>query len=222
MAYKVYMWTDKTNGKKYIGTTSKAMEKRAGEEGEQYRGATRFYAAICEHGWENFDVEILADGLDRKAAAALETRLIAEYNTTDPEVGYNQQLGGLCRHDVELTDRNKRISDTLKSERSTPAYRAIMRDRMLDVWSNEASRARMLYKRAGKLSGRPAVSVACDSTGTTYRTLHDAARDTGLSVACLSKHLKSSDSFSVTTRNGVVLKFHKSKVHGKESELLEG
>lgn len=42
--YKVYMWTNRINNKKYIGLTKSAtLALRAGNKGMSYKGSPKFY-----------------------------------------------------------------------------------------------------------------------------------------------------------------------------------
>ena len=40
--YKVYVYTNTKNGKKYVGATRHSLEDRAGYSGDYYRGSTAF------------------------------------------------------------------------------------------------------------------------------------------------------------------------------------
>ena len=53
-----------------------------------------FYRAIQKYGWDAFKHEIVAEGLTREEACALEESLIAEYHTQDYNFGYNITSGG--------------------------------------------------------------------------------------------------------------------------------
>lgn len=85
------------NGKRYIGCTSQQLEVRFGRNGEGYRGATKVWEAIETFGWENIQHEILATTEGRITASGLEAYYIEQYNTTNPEYGYNTKPGGLGR-----------------------------------------------------------------------------------------------------------------------------
>lgn len=91
--YCVYKHTGPT-GKIYIGITKRKPEKRW-NHGNGYESNVYFYRAIQKFGWENFKHEIVADGLDRDEACEMERRLIAEYDSTNPEKGYNIEAGGI-------------------------------------------------------------------------------------------------------------------------------
>lgn len=90
--YTVYKHTG-PSGKVYIGITCQRPETRW-DNGKGYKHSPHFSAAIARYGWENFRHEILADGLTREAAEAMEVALIAEYDSTNRAKGYNADKGG--------------------------------------------------------------------------------------------------------------------------------
>lgn len=95
----VYCHTNKVNGKKYIGITAQTLEQRCRANGNGYMSANQrvFFSAIKKYGWDNFDHEILADGLSQEEAKQKEIELIAEFHTYigDPDCnGYNMTRGG--------------------------------------------------------------------------------------------------------------------------------
>lgn len=91
--YKVYMHTNKINGKQYIGITCQDVYRRF-RNGEGYRGSLAFYGAIQKYGWDSFTHEILFTGLTAKEAGAKEIELIKKYDTIIH--GYNILVGGFA------------------------------------------------------------------------------------------------------------------------------
>ena len=89
----VYMHTV-PNGKKYIGVTSVAPEKRWGANGCRYKGMV-FYKAIKKYGWGNIKHEILFEGLTQDEASQKEIEMIDFYKSNISEYGYNISLGGI-------------------------------------------------------------------------------------------------------------------------------
>ena len=101
---KVYVIRNKQNNKGYVGSTSKSIERRLSEHHDAaYPGRTRddgtlfpLHAAIQKYGIENFDIEILEDGLDLQTAQDAETEYIENLEThaTVHRRGYNATWGG--------------------------------------------------------------------------------------------------------------------------------
>ena len=91
--YKVYCHTNKANGKRYVGITGKALSERW-RNGEGYRNNDYFYRAITKYGWNGFTHKILASFSREEDALKMEEELISEWNTCNPEYGYNILSGG--------------------------------------------------------------------------------------------------------------------------------
>lgn len=91
--FKVYIHLNKVNNKAYIGQTCQALSKRWGN-GVCYKHSPHFYSAIKKYGWDNFEHIVWADNLNREQANFIEKKLIALFNTTNRELGYNCRDGG--------------------------------------------------------------------------------------------------------------------------------
>lgn len=100
--HKIYVYTNKINGKKYVGQTCKTLKKRANGNGSGYKNCIYFGRAIEKYGWENFEPKILYDNLSQEEANELEAKMIKELNTTDIRYGYNLRLGGENSPNVRL------------------------------------------------------------------------------------------------------------------------
>ena len=92
--YKIYIHRF-PNGKVYIGCTSLELNVRFGKDGNGYKSQERMYQAIQKYGWDNIQHELLDQTNDRECASDLEQRYIAEYDSKNPDKGYNTCLGGL-------------------------------------------------------------------------------------------------------------------------------
>lgn len=91
--YYVYLHTNKSNGKKYVGMTGK-LPKQRWQKGRGYLHNKSFYEDILKYGWdEGFTHEVLYANLTKIEARVKESRLIAEYNLTNPLYGYNLKGG---------------------------------------------------------------------------------------------------------------------------------
>lgn len=103
--WKLYVHTNKINGKKYVGITSKPKVEHRWNSGRGYKENPHFYAAIQKYGWDGFTHTILCDGLTNEQAKALECHLIAVWKTQNTSRGYNMTSGGDgspgCRPSIE-------------------------------------------------------------------------------------------------------------------------
>lgn len=90
--YNVYMHTNKTNGKKYIGITCQNPNRRW-QNGKGYR-TQYFYKAIVKYGWENFEHKVIYTNISRENACAIEKELIETHRTNEKTFGYNITNGG--------------------------------------------------------------------------------------------------------------------------------
>lgn len=92
MAYTVYCHTNKINGKRYVGITKQKPEVRWCN-GHGY-DTQYFRRAIDKYGWEEFTHEILFTNLTEDEAKQKEIELIAKWDLTNPNKGYNITMGG--------------------------------------------------------------------------------------------------------------------------------
>lgn len=83
------------NNKVYIGITSQEPTRRWGNHGQGYKQNPAMWNAIIKYGWQNIKHEILYSDLTEEQANTLEIKLIAQYNSTHPDFGYNIWPGGL-------------------------------------------------------------------------------------------------------------------------------
>ena len=100
----LYVHTNKINNKKYVGITSTATKQRWAN-GSGYKGQT-FYNAIEKYGWDNFDHEVIVNGLTEEEADYWERLYIKELNSKSPS-GYNVTDGG----DAKSMDRSHLIGE---------------------------------------------------------------------------------------------------------------
>ena len=101
--YKVYVHTNLTNGKRYVGITSQKPEYRW-NYGNAYKSNPHFWSAICKYGWDGFSHEVLFDLLSKEEAEAKEIELIAKWHTQSREFGYNVAAGGESGHGYVPTE----------------------------------------------------------------------------------------------------------------------
>ena len=114
--YKVYMHTV-PNGKRYIGITMLELEGRW-QKGKGYKNQL-FDRAIKKYGWENIKHTVLFSGLTKEQSKEKEIQLIAEYNCTNLENGYNVTIGGEGSNGFSPSEETrKKISESHKGEKA--------------------------------------------------------------------------------------------------------
>lgn len=89
----IYKATNKLTNEAYIGKTIKSLAKRKSDhkyEAFHRRRQSKFYRALREFGWENFNWEIVGHSNTYKNLKILEREFIVKFNTIDE--GYNTQI----------------------------------------------------------------------------------------------------------------------------------
>lgn len=119
--HKIYKYTNRINGKIYIGRTCQTLSLRARREGKGYKECPHFYRAIQKYGWENFEGIILEDNLTDEEATQRETYYINDLNSNDPEIGYNltdssQNYSGSTRRKMGQFRKGKKLSKEHKEK----------------------------------------------------------------------------------------------------------
>lgn len=110
--YTVYVH-EAPSGKRYVGITSRNVNVRW-ENGKGYKNNTHFWNAIQKYNWNNISHYILFEGLTKEQAENKEIELIALWNTTNPNCGYNHTFGGNCKGKV--TEETKRKLSQIAKE----------------------------------------------------------------------------------------------------------
>lgn len=185
--YVVYRHTD-PEGKVYIGITRKLPRKRF-DYGRGYKHNRRFNEAIERLGWENFQHDILAEGLTREEAGALEAKYIAEYQSTDPSFGYNIKAGGT--HGKGISKEGRRLlSDSMRGD-NNPSRRfgspmagkkhtEETRRKMSAAASARVGRIVTAETKARLRKAQKKRAVIDLETGNVYEGIHEAAEANGL------------------------------------------
>jgi group I intron endonuclease len=91
----VYCATNNINNKKYIGQTTKGLDKRIQEHLSHLRSRTqRFYSAIKHYGIENFNWTIIEFAVSKEDLDEKEKMWIYSSQSMSPDHGYNMCEGG--------------------------------------------------------------------------------------------------------------------------------
>ena len=111
----VYLATNKTNGKQYVGLTKRSLDARWNQHvNVANKGAkTYFHRAIVKHGMAGFDVHPIVSALSLDYLADLERALIAdlkpEYNQTNGgEVTMGRKYNDAAKEQIRLKNTGKK------------------------------------------------------------------------------------------------------------------
>ena len=203
MGYCVYCHTNKINGKRYVGITKQKPEKRW-RNGLGYKHNDYFYNAIQKYGWEEFSHEILFSDLSEKDANMKERELIAKWDLTNREYGYNIENGGNSGKTVSEETKRK-LSDITKQQ-MTPEARNYLRECTLRQFAihghptkgrpcsrekrHKISNSHNFHKKKiGQYSSDGELIAVFDS-------LHDMERKTGCFRSSVTNYLKGKTTYS--------------------------
>ena len=136
--YTIYIHRNKINNKAYIGQTCNDP-KRRWENGNGYKKQPHFYNAINKYGWDGFEHIIWGENLTQDEANHLEELLIALFNTTDHDCGYNDRHGG---NNSKMSEASKRKMSNSRKGRfagsNNPAARKVAQydknNNLIKVW----------------------------------------------------------------------------------------
>ena len=206
--YTVYCHTNKINGKKYFGITSQKPKYRWGENGKRYDHNNHFIAAIRKYGWDNFEHDIIAEGLSREEACKIEKSLISKYNTQNPDKGYNIGAGGEngSEGSKRTPEQNKRKSEQMRVRMKFPeTIEKIRQNRIGMTFSDEhiqhlrdshighspvnkgvpmSEEQKKILKDKKRCKMR---KVFCFENDKTYESVHEASNDLGLRAGNISQ-----------------------------------
>jgi group I intron endonuclease len=102
--YTVYQFVNKNNGRKYYGITKNLRTRLASHKYAALRGyKSPFYCAVRKHGWDNFEVVVLHEGLSPEDAGKIEIDLIAGDTNC-----YNLHLGGKIGFDASTLPEDRK------------------------------------------------------------------------------------------------------------------
>lgn len=88
--YTIYCLTF-PNGKKYVGQTSRSIQKRC--QPSLYQDNEEMYKDILYYGWKNVKIEILENEIfSREKAIEKESFYISSFDSTNKERGYNKSI----------------------------------------------------------------------------------------------------------------------------------
>ena len=100
------------DGKAYVGCTGQNILRRW-KNGTHYSNK-RFNAAILKYGWDNIEHRIIKSGLTFEEAKVLESKYIAEFDSRNPNKGYNVMPGGRNNYEARCNARGYSSRDPVR------------------------------------------------------------------------------------------------------------
>ena len=146
----VYIATNITNGKRYVGMTSMALNRRiASHFSQSFRGSkTALHRAIRKYGREVFDFVHVATCRNREDAQHTEIAVIKQEGTRTP-AGYNMTPGGDWYH-VRMSEETK-----ARMSKARQAYWASISPEKRAAFGAKISAARTGKKQPNSKGGTP-------------------------------------------------------------------
>lgn len=94
--FQVYLIRNSINGKVYIGSTTQGLKTRWKQHKKDAikKRIMAISKAIAKYGPDNFSVGTLIECEDVENMNAWERELIQQYDSMNPEKGYNRHIGG--------------------------------------------------------------------------------------------------------------------------------
>ena len=210
--YYIYCYTNKINGKKYVGQTKHLKEIRSGVNGWKYQRCPRFWSAIQKYGWDNFSYSVLKTDLTLEEANYWEQYYISIYHTwvDDPLCnGYNISKGGF--NTVHSKETINKMRESHKKENLSqqtldkmskaakqrfidhPELKEKVRQINLGKHLSKEQRHKMSesqkkrYQKPEEIENRSKLSkkkVRCIEQNIIYDSIQESAKAVGLSSGC--------------------------------------
>ena len=197
----IYKWTNKTNGKIYVGKTTKTLPHRTRTHINTANvGSTLpIHNAIRKYGKEGFDIEVIATALDIDQLNELEIKFIKEYDCRSPK-GYNLKLGGESAewHPESRAKASKSAKLRIKADGGAQLLSALAKGREVlkgkDPWNKGKKATEQAKKNQSEAHiGQKAwnkKAIYCIETKEQFESLHAAASKLGLQTGHICSVLK--------------------------------
>ena len=185
--YKVYKHTlpisisGKENDMVYIGITCKNNVKQRWLRGRGYEWNLYFSNTIKKYGWDNLLHEVLFDGLTKEEAEQKEIELIAFYDSTNPQKGYNLSLGG------NSFGKHSEKTKQLISQKNKGKVRSEEFKKRLSEAHKGKSKSEEFCKN---LSDVKSIPVICIETKKIYKSATVAGKELSIDNSTISKCCK--------------------------------
>jgi group I intron endonuclease len=194
----IYCATNKLNNKKYIGQTTKTLEKRIQEHLSHLKSRTqRFYSAIKHYGINNFNWTIIEYATTKSDLDEKEKMWIKVSQSMNSEYGYNMCEGG--SFGIINEEARRKISNKIKGKNhymygKHPSEETKQKQLLSKIGRKNSEKvkqkmSRSAYNRIPTLSKK----VRCIETGIIYNSTREVERlvliaHTHISKCCKENH----------------------------------
>lgn len=196
----VYMYTNKKNGKRYIGQTNNISNRKQGHKSDSFNPKSSGYnlpihVAIREDGLDNFTFETLEESLTAKEADEKEKYWIEYYQSLISQNGYNITKGGKGGHREPLTweellAKGKVFSGEEIEDIQKRLVRGDKYDDIMQYYSPRLQRTFLSNLNTGVNYKNPALNYPLK------KNFHGEGRFTPEQIAEIKKDIKTGESYS--------------------------
>jgi group I intron endonuclease len=151
--FKIYIITNKVNGKIYIGQTKQSIKKRfTAHKSKAGKIKRPLYNAMEKYGIENFEILEVFSTNSFDEVNNEEKRLILEKNSTNIEIGYNIASGGQDYFELPFIAKTKEHKEKLQKSHRKNAKPIIQFDwktgETIKIWDSSKEILRAGFSRA--------------------------------------------------------------------------
>jgi group I intron endonuclease len=146
----IYCYTNKVNGKCYVGQTINPVRRKAEHLRRAFSGNytenNKFYNALRKYGIDGFIYDVL-ETCDESDLDELETKWIKEMNSL--QSGYNSKEGGKSRRGFKHTEKTKKLLSSLNKGENNPNY---------GTKASEETKEKLRLANLGKIQSKETIS----------------------------------------------------------------
>lgn len=179
----VYMLLNINNGKAYIGSTTRPLNKRITEHFRNSSIKKNFKQDLMEYGRDSFFVSVLSRHKNFSDMVAAEKNHIADFCTT--ENGYNILVSsqGMRKAGWQEKISKSRLGQNHLEETKNKISES---KRGKKIWRNGRKKEEMIGAIAASVAKR-SMPIICENTGIVYNSSSDASRKLGIPRSSIHK-----------------------------------
>ena len=216
----VYLATNKTNGKQYVGLTKRSLDARWNQHvNVANKGAkTYFHRAIVKHGMAGFDVHPIVSALSLDYLADLERTLIAdlkpEYNQTNGgEVTMGRKYNDAAKEQIRLKNTGKKRTLETRKKLSD-----MVKQRYIDRPELKAAATKYILAARSSVDEEKRKKAAAEAAKNQPWTAESRAK---LSASCMGRRYNSEIIEKIASKNRKPIQCSNGKVFTCRAEAAK-